>query len=218
MKYLFIIGCCILSSFALAQSKIKPVSKTTAKSAAPVKTEMARLIKTKVLIRDSSSIQTVMNNYGDPSSPIAYHITDTYINYLEPSYYYEFKQNIYKIAHSKSALIFSGWDLKKPLTWREIFDKYAICDSLDEISIDPEGNEIITKVFRCDSTSKIENVSAINFFESWTFNESSGMIEKDVLAYEILSFHPEKRGYMILFMVVKDEEARKKLIRLYFGN
>jgi hypothetical protein len=49
------------------------------------------------------------------------------------------------------------------------------------------------------------------------------MIEKEVLAYQILIDKidvttGQKLGYQQLFMIVKDEEARKKLVLLYFHN
>lgn len=219
MKKLFLFPCIFVSLAAMAQTKVNSPAKPakTTKAAPAARREMARLIRTRVMIKDTSTLGTVTATYGDPSFPLSYHIADTYVNYLEPSYFYEFKQSIHKMARSKAALIYSGWNLDSPLKVKEITDRYTLCDSIIQVSVDADGNEIVTSTFHCDSTSRIENVAAVNFYESWYFNESNAMIEKEVLAYEILSYDQDKNAFRPLFMIVKDEEARKKLIRLYFN-
>jgi hypothetical protein len=171
------------------------------------KYELARLIKTRVMLKDTTTVNTVLNRYG-ATDPVASYIADSYLNFLELGYFSEFKENIAKLSESKEALVFSDGNLKKRLNAKEIKESVYVTEDKQKV---------------VKASTKTDNISAIDFYESWNYNEKNNMIEKEVLAYQILIDKidvttGQKLGYQQLFMIVKDEEARKKLVLLYFHN
>jgi hypothetical protein len=200
MKNLFITVLCFSSMIINAQVV------DSKKTATPIsKPTLARLIKTRVIVKDISAVNTSSNHVSDS-------ITETSINYLEPANFFKFKQSILKIADSKDALVFDPAGLKIHLTKKDIEYKIQSSDRRPE-------SEMLQEYF----SAKIFNISAIDFYESWNYNEKNKMIEKEILAYQILtdrvdSNSGESMGYQPLFIIVKDNEAKKKLSRLGLNN
>jgi hypothetical protein len=200
MKKLFLLTACCFSLMLSAQDSSKY--------------ELARLIKTSVMLKDTTTLNTVSNRYGS-SEPIATYITQTYFNFMEPVYFTDFKEKVLKMAYSKDAHIFSNWDLKNGLSASEI-KEMLVLKHFKEIENPLTGAiDSIT-----DETSTTENISVVDFYETWYYNQKNNMIEKDVLAYQVMINNidvdsGESRGLKGLFIIVRDEEARKKILRIY---
>ena len=181
------------------------------------KHDMARLIVTVVLLKDTTAVNDSKKHKNAASSNNMYNQT-TY-TFLDPSLFSEFRTNIFKIANTSDAMVFySSYGLRNRLSSKDIKEQFYSCIS------NPNANQADENTFLlCDSTSRLESVAAIKFYETWYFNTSTKMIEKEVLGYEPL-YSPvndqtgERLPFRTLFIVVKNEEARKRLIALGFNN
>ena len=54
----------------------------------------------------------------------------------------------------------------------------------------------------------------VTFYEEWIFNSKNGMLEKEVISYFFSFFYEEKKIWVEMFGIVKDEGARKRLVNL----
>ena len=202
----------LLAAFILMFTACKQASDEKPNETPAKRHEIARLIKTTVLIRDTTGI-AVWDDKKD--TKIDLYISYRYLNYLEPSYLNEFRQDIYRTSQSREALVYGiNWDLLVPLTPAQIRNRLIKCDSVTEIGADAKGNEILNKVFRCDSVSTLTNIIGINFYETWSIDETTKMISKDILAYEPVIYNQDKNYSTPLFIILKDENSRKKLLKL----
>jgi hypothetical protein len=209
MKKIFIISVCLFSLKIMAQNHSK---KTTGSISG--KHEIARLIRTRILIKDTTQLAVAAVNLY-PEAPISNYLSQTFVSFLEPSYFNEFKQDVSKIAYSKEALVYRDeYTLSSGLTVKEMKARILICDSINIQDVDANGKVNITRKYKCDSVSTLEKITAIDFYEAWYFNEKNKMIEKDVLAYQILKYNEEKKVYIPIFFILKDEEAKKKFLSL----
>jgi hypothetical protein len=95
-------------------------------------------------------------------------------------------------------------------------DRILRCDSIIETSYDREGKETVIRSFQCDSVSVLNNINMVVFYESWYFNKTNKMIEKEVLGYSVLEYVDKRKAYKELFLVFKDEKARNKVRKYCF--
>lgn len=172
---------------------------------------LAKVIKTRVIINDTTKIGTILQQY-DSSNTLNEYIENNYEKYLERRCFYQLKESIYKIAKTKNAIVYRNG---QRLTTKEIKELYTNCDSVEVLKCFGGKNEAPSfTILSCDSTSKIENISAINFYETWVFNEKNKMIEKEVLAYQLEYYDFDKSLYIPLFMVFKDEKS----VKIFLGE
>ena len=174
-----------------------------------VKWELARIIEMRVIIRDTTRIGTVLAQY-DSTTMLNEYVDNNFERFIEPSSFYQLKNSIYKIVNSKNAIVYGNSG--KRLNQQEIKDTYCVCDSVDVLNC--FGKEGDYMIWHCDSVEKINSISAIDFYEKWSFNEQDKMIEKVVLAYRLLYYDSNKELFAPLFMVFRDEQA----IKTYWGE
>ena len=99
-----------------------------------------------------------------------------------------FIQVIKKAALTGEIMCFSDEEFLSPMTISQVKEKLVFCDSAENRDIDPNsGEEIITKVWRCDSTSIYEKVLTYRVKEDWFFDK-----QKSVLEVRILGLCPQK--------------------------
>ncbi len=97
-------------------------------------------------------------------------------------------QCIKKAALTDQLVCFNDEEFLSPMTAANIKEKLVFCDSAENRDIDPNtGEEIITKVWRCDSTSIYEKVLSYKIKEDWFFDK-----QKSVLEVRILGLCPQK--------------------------
>jgi hypothetical protein len=135
--------------------------------------------------------------------------------YLEKKEFENLQSSVWTMMRDPKSKIFLGLngtapDWSKPASKKELRDRFFRCDTVPMSTYDPNGNEIITAVWACDSTSIIDGLGAIYFYETWYFNKANNMIEKEVLGYSLFQYIEEKQAFRQLFFVFRDEEALKK--------
>jgi hypothetical protein len=177
------------------------------------RTVLKPCIQTSVLLKDT---MRVMNIDKDLSIHEVNYMYNKEMHYLMLSEFNELKKNIWQLIKKPDYFVYSDL-LGNPLTSKELRDKFIMCDSISEEGVDAKGNVIEIASYVCDSISRFESISKINFFETWYVNKSTNLIEKEVIGYQVLSFDSEKEAYRELFFVVRNEEAKKTLLK-YFGE
>jgi hypothetical protein len=150
------------------------------------------------------------------------HETDTNLYLVEPEefldkgQYETFKRSVWKIIRDPKSKVYNWVD--QPATAKELLDRVSYCDSIEQSSFDAQGNEIITKGFRCDSVTIMNNLSKIEFYESWYLNTKTNLIEKETLGFSLWQYVKEKEAFREILLVFKDEEARIKCKKYYFAD
>jgi hypothetical protein len=135
--------------------------------------------------------------------------------YLEKREFENLQTSIWAMINEPKSKVFLGLngeapDWNKPVSKTDLRSRMMRCDTVAMSTFDPKGNEIITAVWACDSTSIMEGIAAICFYETWYFNKSNNMIEKEVLGYSVFQYVEDKQAFRQLFYVFRDEEALKK--------
>lgn len=98
-------------------------------------------------------------------------------------------------------LAFNDEEFISPLELSQVRDKIKKCDSLDESNVDAEGNEIITKVFKCDSTSIFRNIRLFRLKEDWFFDKQKSVLEVRIIGMGVFTYDEEKEAVKEQFWV-----------------
>jgi hypothetical protein len=179
------------------------------------------LIRNAVVLRDTTLISDVYNNAKDLDSARVPMMSYSYISGVIPRTFLneeDFNQLCkgikYLVANPESKVYFDpdGEAIDKSI----LKDKMMKCDSIIEASYDSKGNETIIRSFRCDSISIYYDINRIVFYESWYFDKKTKMLDRDVLGYSVQKYISERKAFMELFMVFRDEKARDKVRRYYY--
>lgn len=89
-----------------------------------------------------------------------------------------------------------------PLTLSQIKEKLVKCDSAENRDVNPEtGEEIVTKVWRCDSTGIYEAVTKFRLKEDWFFDKQKSVLEVRILGICPMKYDEGKDIYTPLFWV-----------------
>lgn len=102
-------------------------------------------------------------------------------------------------------IAFADDEFLRPLELAEVKKQLMECDSIEEVSVDNDGNEVKTKVFRCDSTSIFKRIKKFQIKEDWFFDK-----QKSVMEVRILGICP------VTFIEKDDDEIDKPLFWVYF--
>jgi hypothetical protein len=150
------------------------------------------------------------------------HDIDTNLYLVEPEeflnkeQYANYKSAIWSIIRNPNSKVYNWIDQKA--TAEELKSRVVYCDSVRESSFDAQGNETITTSFMCDSTSVMDNLSLIYFYESWYLNTKTNLIEKETLGFSIYNYVKQKEAFREIFLVFKDEKAVEKCRKYYFAD
>lgn len=161
------------------------------------------LIKTRVMLIDTTSPTIIAEQYGNDKNSLASYLNFTAITYLERTKFNQLTNKLMFLAENKIAVI-SNWksDYKK-LSKEKIKECYTFCDSVLQMSC--WGGEDIM-YWRCDSISRFMDIKAIDFYERWLYNEKNGMIEKEVIANTFIYYDTNKEYLRELFTIFKEEK------------
>lgn len=196
--YIFIFIIVFFTSNAFGQKKQLVDSKLV----------LADLIKTTVMLVDTSSIEFLSQQYGRLAS-LQEHKISTNLMYLETSKFNLLLNHLKKIANNRSAVISIDGSDKSP-TSEEIIKSYTHCYMVECEEFDKDGNSNMEPKLMCDDYTKIEKTIAIEFYEKWNFNTQNGMIEKEVIAYTPLSL--KNNDYILPLFTVYKNKSYIKLI------
>lgn len=98
-------------------------------------------------------------------------------------------------------IAFGDEEFLSPLSLSQIKEKLVKCDSAEDVGADAEGNEVRTKVFRCDSTSIYENVTKLKLKEDWFFDKQKSVLEVRILGICAMKYDETKDIYTEMFWV-----------------
>src|ERR1700743_2386257 len=71
------------------------------------KWELARTIVTQVIIRDTTTIGTILRNW-DSTTKLNEYTDNTFEKFIDPNSFYQLKTSITKIAKSKNAIVYKN--------------------------------------------------------------------------------------------------------------
>lgn len=147
------------------------------------------------------------------------HRLDTNLYLVEPEeflnkqQYENFKNAIWAIIRSPKSKVFDGSD---QLSTADVLrDRVVYCDSV--VNVDSLDNRIGDPYWLCDSTSVMDNLSRVEFYESWYLNTKTNLIEKETLGYAVWQYVKDKEAFREIFVVFRDDEAREKCKKYYFS-
>ncbi len=118
------------------------------------------------------------------------------------------------VRNPNSRVFYDGFDTTR-IAKDFIQNKLMQCDSV--IPVDSLDNTVGPHMWVCDSTSRMNEISRIIFFESWLMNPKTNLIEKETLGYSVWQYVKDKEAYRELFVVFRDEKAVKKAKKYYFN-
>lgn len=98
-------------------------------------------------------------------------------------------------------MAFADEEFQMPLEKSAIRDKLKKCDSTDQSSYTPEGEEVITKVFVCDSTSIFRNIRTYRLKEDWFFDKQKSVLEVRIIGIGVFTYDEDKDAMREQFYV-----------------
>jgi hypothetical protein len=169
------------------------------------KLKLTELIKTRVVLIDTTSIETI-KLFGGEENQLKNHNFENYMMYLDIAKFNQFINKIRKLAYNKNAVISIGGLSNHASEKSDIVSNYSHCDSMDIEEYDKNGYSYFKKKLICDSSCFLQ-IIAIDFYETWDFISDNGMIEKKVLAYTPIYYDYSKQFYRSLFTVYLDKKT-----------
>jgi gliding motility associated protien GldN len=91
-------------------------------------------------------------------------------------------------------MAFSDQEFLIPFEITAIKDKLKKCDSSSQSSYDAEGNEVITKVFACDSTGIYRQIRKYQLKEDWFFDRQKSVLEVRIIGMGVYTYDEEKEA------------------------
>lgn len=190
----------ILSVLALLVFTDCGRKKHTAKKVKEERIEIVPFYRNKVMVQDLHEIDT--NLYLVEQE-----------EFLSKPQYENFKRAMWQIIRNPKSRAFNGPDYK--YTAEDLRFKVVYCDSV--IPVDSLDNPIGKPFLACDSTTVMDNLSRVEFYESWYLNTKTNLIEKETLGYAVWNYVKEKEAFREIFVVFRDDEAREKCKKYYFS-
>lgn len=204
MKKIFILTGLVAVIYSCSPSSSRENSKSTARI------EICAYKETEVILKDTMQVRTAYTR-SDSGRMSMYEFSNYYArpySYLNAQQFGAFKSAVWMLVKDPKSKVYRNSG--KPISPKEVRDLFIKCDSIEQISYDSKGIEERKFIFACDSGSMVEQINKIVFFESWYFNPSTNLIERDLLGYSLWAFMWHKEAWQEVFMVFKDEESFKK--------
>jgi gliding motility associated protien GldN len=110
-------------------------------------------------------------------------------------------QVLKRYAISGQIIAFSDEQFLIPLQISDVKTKFSKCDSIEESSFDANGNEIITKVWNCDSLSILRNILKYRLKEDWFFDKQRSVLDVRILGIQANLYVEDKETFKDLFWV-----------------
>jgi len=124
--------------------------------------------------------------------PLTYEASETRISLF---------QVLKRYAISGQIIAFSDEQFLIPLQISDVKTKFSKCDSIEESSFDANGNEIITKVWNCDSLSILRNILKYRLKEDWFFDKQRSVLDVRILGIQAHLYVEDKETFKDLFWV-----------------
>ncbi len=96
---------------------------------------------------------------------------------------------------------FSDQEFLVPIEITAIKDKLKKCDSSSQSSYDEAGNEVITKVFGCDSTAIYGQIRTYQLKEDWFFDRQKSVLEVRIIGMGVFTYDEDKEALKEQFWV-----------------
>lgn len=110
-------------------------------------------------------------------------------------------QVLAKYILNGTLLAFDSEEFINPYELSQIRDKIKKCDSIEQSNVDAEGNEILVKIFECDSTSIYRNIRAYKLKEDWFFDKQKSVLEVRILGMGVYTYDEDKEAMREQFWV-----------------
>ena len=91
-------------------------------------------------------------------------------------------------------IAFSDEEFQIPLELSAIRDKLKKCDSADQTSYTPEGEEVVIKIFQCDSLSILRQIRTFRLKEDWFFDKQKSVLEVRIIGMGVFTYDDEKEA------------------------
>lgn len=124
--------------------------------------------------------------------PINYESSETRISLF---------QVIKKYTLSGQIIAFNDEQFLSPLQISDVKTKFSKCDSINESTFDDQGNEIITKVWNCDSLSVLKDILRYRLKEDWFFDKQRSVLDVRILGIQANLYVEDKENYKDLFWI-----------------
>jgi hypothetical protein len=208
-----------LSIFIFVLSLAACSPKEEKSSVAEKRIEITPFKISKVMLRDTQLIKTifVLTDSGRMSIPEYEENWGKELRFLDYNSFSALRNGIWALVKNPGSRVYVN-PTNKPSTPQEVKDRVVQCGMIEESMFDAEGNEIIRSRMNCDSGSTIKNINQIRFFESWYFNPSTNMIERELLGYSVHEFVRDKNAFRELFNVFVSDAAVEKARKYYFNK
>jgi hypothetical protein len=169
-----------------------------------------------IMLKDTTQIKTVYAKTDSGRISLSQYQWDfdLDVKFLSQKEFRDFRTAIWRVIRDPKSKVYVGRDMHQGIP-QEIRDRVIFCDSMMESCYSPLGKEFIVKRFVCDSTSTMQNIDKIRFFEARYFNPVNGMMEIETLGYSLFSYIESKEARKELFFVFKNEEAMKQAKQFY---
>lgn len=105
-----------------------------------------------------------------------------------------FFQLLAKYILQDQIIAFADEEFQIPLEKMAIRDKLKKCDSTDQTSYTPDGAEVVTKIFVCDSTSIFRNIRTYRLKEDWFFDKQKSVLEVRIIGVGVFTYDEDKEA------------------------
>lgn len=124
--------------------------------------------------------------------PVTYESSETRISLF---------QLLKKYIASGQIITFSDEQFLIPLSLMDAKSKLVECDSVSESTFDANGNEIITKAYKCDSISMLKKILKYGLKEDWFFDKQRSVLDVRIIGIQANLFVEDKEVFKDLFWV-----------------
>jgi gliding motility associated protien GldN len=101
-------------------------------------------------------------------------------------------QLLAKYILSGQITAFSDQEFQMPMELSAIRDKINKCDSSGQSSFTPDGEEVITNVYLCDSTWMFRGIRTYRLKEDWFFDKQKSVLEVRIIGMGVFTYDEEK--------------------------
>lgn len=89
-------------------------------------------------------------------------------------------------------IAFSDQEFQIPMELNAIREKINKCDSVEQSSFTPDGAEVLTKIFQCDSTWMFRGIRKYQLKEDWFFDKQKSVLEVRIIGIGVYTYDEEK--------------------------
>jgi gliding motility associated protien GldN len=91
-------------------------------------------------------------------------------------------------------MAFSDQEFLVPFEITAIKDKLKKCDSLSESSFNEAGEEVIARIYKCDSTGIYRQIRKYQLKEDWFFDRQKSVLEVRIIGMGVFTYDEEKEA------------------------